>query len=290
MKYIRITKATLEVARKTLTLRACGFSSPADDKNLILAKGITQDHFRRWVTRPDIQAWGIKVFFKDGLIIAEELVNSPPHADAVGKLIRLLGAQDPNFHLAISPEHRVDSQGKEVSSDILIKALGNFAGPGGAPQYGDGFPIAVVEVGVSQSLPSLHRKLNTIYCHIPSIEYYVAIKRYEMGGLLAMLFERAQTWNDPTSIISFGPEPLHHTARDYFIQQGWAHLCVGVGIGSPGFPHGGPPCNAPNIALYQIALQAQVVFLRRAGGIPVGAPLQYIIDLFQIQRELMQPV
>ncbi|KAI5068898.1 hypothetical protein GOP47_0017243, partial [Adiantum capillus-veneris] len=113
--------------------------------------------------------------------------------------------------------------------------------------------------------PDLHRKFVTIYQQVPSIEYYIAIKRFSNRSTLAAVFQRAVSNWVPTLVISFGQVKPHTNALVFFCCPGWVQPTE-EGFGNC------QPCNAPGMPEYQTELTVQALYAHRQGGIPIGAP------------------
>lgn len=79
-------------------------------------------------------------------------------------LLAYIGTQDmANLKYSVEHDYRNPSTGARVESDLLIKVKGNFNRGNLGGNYGNSYPVAVIEVGVAQSFPDLHRLLGNFY-------------------------------------------------------------------------------------------------------------------------------
>src|SRR5206468_142121 len=133
---------------------------------------------------------------------------------------------------------------------------------------GERYPSMVVEIGVSQSLPSLCRAARQYFSQRTSIQVYLAIKIFKMVNgtrpMVALRFLRTnQNRTRPDIVKSFGTAPLNNMTKNFLRIKKSVPAAAITGVGM-----GGPACNGPGIALYQMAFPPALVF----NGDPAGVP------------------
>lgn len=272
---IRIGKEKMEAAKSALHKLSFLEDQSADIAHIVakltLAQGVSLQQFQRWRDNKGEKVDGIKVALLNGNVIARELASAP-HSAAAACVQEFFAVQNNRQDLVLTfPEHDVEANGSLVSSDVLIK-VNNGVGGG---RRALSLATAVVEVGVSETVPQLHDRLS-FYMSAATIQMYVALKRFGAGGMICMVFIRGQA--HPTSVISFGRIALHHSVIHYLERENWMGVCSGQEFGNA------PPCTAPNLPDYILQFPAATLFIGRPGGIPAGALQVYTVDLFEVQE------
>lgn len=137
----------------------------------------------------------------------------------------------------------------------------------------------MIEIGDTQSLPSLHRLASIYLSPQTSVQLYVAVKIYPRRPdgtfpLLVLLYNRNNPLvTTPTLAISCGSRPLNgNHVHPALIRP----LLTGVGFG-------GPPCHQPGLQPYQLRLPIASVYW---GTQPPPGIQSIDIDLFPLQQIL----
>ncbi|CAG8760707.1 10841_t:CDS:2, partial [Racocetra persica] len=172
-----------------------------------------------------------------------------------------------------------------VSSEISF-LISNWTPAGQEPNSESAaYPTMVVEVGNSESTPSLHNLSTGYFSPRTTIQIYLAIKLFPIrnDGTRAMLALRYLRTNSnptvPDTVISFGTAPLNHNTIDFLLNS------VGVSSASlTGVGFSTNVCNAPGISNYQLHTPAAEIFNGVHGGIPAGTVNGFYLDLWELQN------
>lgn len=163
---------------------------------------------------------------------------------------------------------------------------------------GEVYPLFVIEVCDSESYKSLNK---TIEVHLrgPVIQMVISIKvvRDDNDGIRELLcivhYAVDQVENFPArarQVISFGPT-LHPATAQRIREVTHVSDANFTGMGRPG----GVRCDAPNIAMYQVGIPADVVWagvdpayiLPHAGVHPYTLDLYRLVEILQESEGLM---
>ena len=157
-------------------------------------------------------------------------------------------------------------------------------GLGAPPALSDGagviYPTVVFEVGYTESTVSLHNLAPIYLGPNTSIQLYVAVKIFKrrVGGtfaMLALIYSRANApVTTPVQVISCGTAPIVQRSLPPLLQP----LLTGVGIPPA------PACNLAGLPQYQLHLPLASIY--QGVGVPPGLPLNFDLDLFQLQRKI----
>jgi len=148
----------------------------------------------------------------------------------------------------------------------------------------------VVEVGNLEPIRSLHGLAPFYFSPRTTIMIYLAIKLFPIRirgnipvrPMVAMLYQRTSpTPNIPTQVISFGNIALDNRVVNFFINLGVPGALI-TGVGR----HGAPPCNAPNLPIYQLPIPAAEIFHLSPAVLPSNA---FNLDLWQVQDRVLNP-
>jgi Uma2 family endonuclease len=147
---------------------------------------------------------------------------------------------------------------------------------------GSAYPTLVLEVGNTESISSLHGLAPFYLSPRTTIMIYLAIKLYSprqdgTRAMVVMLYQRSSpTPNIPTRVISFGDAPIHTTAMNFFTNTVRIPGASVTGFGR----FGAPPCNAPNLPMYQLQIPAAEIFHRSPTTLP---SLTFDLDLWEVK-------
>lgn len=163
--------------------------------------------------------------------------------------------------------------------------------PAPAPGLGmnadnDPYPTFVAEVGISETIGSLHGLADEYFDPRTTIRVYLAVKIWPMRpngtfAAIALLYLRNNVPNTtPAQVISFGTAPIHAKAL-----TSMPPVIPPLIVGN----HGIAPqvCNAAGLPAFQINLPTAELYHGVPGvpnGVPVGVPAVLPLDLFQLQR------
>ena len=213
----------------------------------------------------------------EGKIIAHELPLTSHGAVSwrIGALIytwnnQLCGVQEED--LIVGPN-------SYYTADLTIRPRGRPRPlPGqGSNSEGRPYPTLVVEVGNSESVPSLHDLSTGYFSPQTTIQIYLAIKIFPIRqdgtrAMLALRYLRTNQINTvPDIIISFGTAPLHPNTIGFLMNIG-VPLANIVGVNTSGIP------------IYQLHIPAIELFNGAFGGIPAGAVNGVYLDLWELQN------
>jgi len=147
----------------------------------------------------------------------------------------------------------------------------------------DPYPTLVCEVGLTESVGSLHDRAPEYFSVRTTIRAYFALKIWEARpngtfASLALLYLRSNVPNTtPVQAISFGTAPIHGNA-----ENSMPAIILPLISGN----HGLAPqaCNVRGVPAFQINIPVAELFHGVPGGVPAGLPANLQIDLFDVQR------
>ncbi|CAG8672041.1 11807_t:CDS:1 [Acaulospora morrowiae] len=271
--------------RKELLIRArdCLLAVQQDEKMeasedmepIIIAENVTLEAYIKFCKTE--RKLPVSIRFIDGKVIAYEVPLSEHGkvSDMISFLIRTWNRED-----------LIVSQNSYLTADATIRPPDLPPSPAGQQPNSSGgaYPTMVVEVGNSESLPSLHSLSTYYFSPRTTIQIYLAIKLFPIhqDGTRAMLALHYLRTNQnkmmPDVVISFGTAPLHHSTMDFLLND------VGVPsvkITGVGFTE--TTCNAPGITNYQLHIPAVELFSGSPSGVPVRAINGFYLDLWKLQ-------
>lgn len=159
----------------------------------------------------------------------------------------------------------------------------------GSNSEGNAYPTLVVEVGKSESVPSLHNLSTAYFSSRTTIQIYIAIKMFSKHQdgttpMLALRYLRTNRNNTvPDVIVSFGTGSLHHETRKFLTDTVGIPLANITGVG-----FSATACDAPGIPIYQLHIPAAEIFKGSPSGVPLGAINGFNLDLWEIKRVILK--
>ena len=279
---IRLSSEILDSARATL-LEAAQREEAADVPNeVVLLENVSLERYIRY--RNNRPTLNVNIRLLDGKIVAYE-VPLDDHSAPASTLDRLMGGWS-NRMLGFPMLDIKIGQNTMYHADVAFRPRGLPQPPAGqgVNATGNPYPTMVVEIGVSESLPSLHSLARGYFAAITTIEVYLAIKVFPRRAngtraMVALLYLRPSVV--PTLVKSFGTAPLHHHTRSYLQNVGVANNTLsGLGFGAPG-------CTGAGIPDYQLPIPASRLF--SVLPVPQGLSINFVIDLFVLQDMILNP-
>ncbi|EGG23305.1 hypothetical protein DFA_05437 [Cavenderia fasciculata] len=150
------------------------------------------------------------------------------------------------------------------------------------------FPTMVVEIGVTQSLQSLHDKAIDYLCATTDIQIVLCISLWprrrrgiintNLFQMVALLYNRVYSVNHPQTVISFGTAPLHPLSIESI--QRW---------GSPNQVQGHIKVDTVPVQtndIYTIKIPSESLFNGVPGGVPTGVPANIPLNLLDLRDQL----
>ena len=226
----------------------------------------------------------VRIRLVEGKIIAHELPLTE-HGAVSWRIGALIYTWNNQLH-GVQEEDLIVGPNSYYTADLTIRPRGRRRPLPGQASNSNGrpYPTLVVEVGNSESFPSLHDLSTGYFSPRTTIQIYIAIKIFPIrqDGTRAMLALRYLRTNQnntvPDIIISFGTAPLHPNTIGFLTNIGvpLANI-VGVGFSATA-------CNTSGIPIYQLHIPAIELFNGVLGGIPAGAVNGFYLDLWELQN------
>jgi len=271
VKPLRISQKVIESARNTL-------EEDHERGPIVIAENVSLEQFLKYCQRDKLPA---RIQLVDGRVAVYEIPS-----ELHGVLVMHLGGEIRSWNniefRGFADIHMIVGPNTVYSCDAALQPR-RLPQPAAISMDLDGypFPTMVVEVGKAQTFPDLCNKATSYFSPYTTIQIYLAIKVFDPQGngaraMVALLYLRTNPNPLTPAAISFGTSPLHHTTLAVLQNVGAA--VVGVG-------HGGPPCNGPGIPIYQLHFPSVNLFNGVPGGVPVGMPVAFNLDLWDVQVE-----
>ncbi|GAM17008.1 hypothetical protein SAMD00019534_001830 [Acytostelium subglobosum LB1] len=186
--------------------------------------------------------------------------------DGTGSMTQVLGQSGAQADSSITPSGR-----PRPVPEGGLSANGTFP-----------FPTVIIEVGVSQTVASLHQKAKRYLSNTTDIQVVVCIKIFPPKSddgtfkALALLYRRSVSTQTPVQVISFGTIPFD-LPMVYIIQ--------GLGPTTGNTLAVNTPPTVPNDPLYLLRIPLADIYNGDANGVP-GNPVDVIIDLFHLMTKI----
>ncbi|CAG8615029.1 7776_t:CDS:1 [Racocetra fulgida] len=253
-------------------------------KPIIIAENVSLDSYIKH--RKTERKLPVRIRLVDGNVQAYEVPLSS-HGAVAFKIGHLICNWYPL--IGIDNEDLIVGPNSYYTADFTIRPPNLPRAPTGQEPNSDAsaYPTMVVEVGNSESIPSLHDLSAGYFSPRTTIQIYLAIKIFPIrnDGTRAMLALRYLRTNPnptvPDIAISFGTAPLNHNTVEFLLNS--------VGVSSAnliGFGFSATACNAPGISDYQLHIPAAEIFNGVLGGIPAEAVNGFNLDLWELQNVL----
>jgi len=250
------------------------------ERSRTIAHGVTSAQFIKALE--DAKFLPCKFTLINGDVIIYEL-PSRPHSQAIARIIGLVEV----FNLGVANNSLIAGTSTRLTlgpntvlePDIDLRPVGLTVPPALADATGLTFPDVVWEVAWSQAYRQLHNFAPIYLGPNTSIQLYGALKIYprrinQTFALLVVLYSRANVpLTTPVHAISFGTAPVSRGHLPAVIRP----LLTGVGFG-------GPACNQVGLPAYQLPLPVASIY--HGVAMPAGLPVNFNIDLYQIQRQI----
>lgn len=277
--------------RSTLDLQLAAAGDEERDENssarCLLVEGITLEVFKQVMEKDKEDQSRGRLMFADGSIFIYE-IPTRRHERAGGAVIASVGhALLPTCYVEPSPRLTSAPGGWSKEPDAAITPH-NKPKPGPAnllraDDEGGAWPNVILEVAASDRLGDVLGDAARWLGPNTTVRVMVAIMEWAVGAdgraqMVALRFRRNAP-QVPDRIISFGSKELHHATVTSFNRVGWPAITGFVGAGGI--------CNAAAMPAYQMPIARGDVFHSVPGGPPVGAPVNYDIDLFVVKRNIL---
>ncbi|RHZ52760.1 hypothetical protein Glove_457g83 [Diversispora epigaea] len=279
---IQLSKELLKQARdRLLEFQNEKMEASEDAEPIIIAQNVSLEAYIKYIKTE--RKLPIRIRLVNGKIIAHEIPLSS-HGAVANRISFLILAW--NNQLRGTNEEDLIVGSNYYTADLTIRPLGLSRPPVGWGSNSEGrpYPTLVVEVGNSESIPSLHDLSTGYFSPQTTIQIYIAIKIFPTrhDGTRAMLALRYLRTNQnntvPDIIISFGTGHLHHNTIAFLTNRAGVRLANITGVGFSAIA-----CNAPRIPNYQLHIFAIELFNGAFGGIPAGAVNGFFLDLWELQ-------
>ncbi|RIA98322.1 hypothetical protein C1645_750248 [Glomus cerebriforme] len=259
------------------------------ETGIVVAKNISLETYLNYHK----QETGLTVDMRllDGNVIIYE-VPLGPHAAVAGEIGKLMGIWHNNLTIlgerdVIVDRNTVVRPDASIQPDDLPRPpVGQECDKAGWP-----YPTVVVEVGLSEGTKSLHDLARRYFDRRTTVQLYLAIKifgrrRDGTRALLAFLYQRTSSNpGRPVLVKSFGTAPIDSSTLKFFRRRGVPDQDI-TGFGR----HLAPPCNGPGFQMYQINFPATAIFYGSPAGIPPNLMNGFDLDLYKLQRKVLQYV
>ncbi|CAG8535972.1 10658_t:CDS:10 [Diversispora eburnea] len=257
-------------------------SQEVNRMGIIIDKEISQETYLKFcLNEPRIS---VNYCLIDGKIEVYEMPTKP-HAIVQGELIYLMRSWSNQLQVLVENDIVVNTR-SVYRCDACVEPINRQLPQ--PTQAGQSYPTLVVEIGNVESVNSLHRKVAGYFSPRTAIQVYLTIKLFPRHqnntvALLAMLYLRNN--QIPVIVKSFETAGLHISVLNYLRNtiNVPANIITGVGFGAG-------PCNAPNIQDYQVAIPTNLLFDGVPGGVLVGLPANFNIDLFNLQTVYLRTI
>ena len=157
-------------------------------------------------------------------------------------------------------------------------------------RFGTPYPIMIVEVGYTQGLPDMHRKVEFYFDVRTTIQIVLTIKIYEprvdhTAAMIAALYLRTSPSPlIPVDVRSFGTSGPANVSKYYVYNDMGVphHIFMGVGLSDIN-NNPFPPCAMAGIPAYQMNIPATELFDGDPAGVPASAIGGFNLDLWEFQ-------
>jgi len=252
------------------------------DHSIVIAQDVTIAEFVKALG--DAEKLPCKFALKNGDVLVYEL-PSEPHSAAIMSIGGMMGAFNYNTAndtlVPFTAPRLTFGPNNVLEPDGAWKPRGLGSPPSAVDAAGVIYPTLVFEVGYTESTVSLHNLAPIYLGPNTSIQLYVAIKIFGRRGngtfaMLALLYSRTNApVTTPVHAISCGTAPIVQHVLTAILQP---PLLTGVGIAAA------PACNQAGLPQYQLHLPLASIY--HGVGVPAGLPLNFDLDLFQLQRNI----
>ncbi|GBC15737.1 uncharacterized protein OCT59_027702 [Rhizophagus irregularis] len=265
-------------------------------RELVLRENVSLDAYLKYRERdPDLS---VLIYLDNGTIKAYELPTFP-HSRVSATIKVSMGAwnradlvygDDVTLILGANSSKEPDSW---VRPKYRIRP-----GPGApaANNLGAAYPTMIIEVGHSQSLLDLHRKVALYFSPRTTIQIVLLVKIFKPKGnntitlIVAKYVRTSQTPLIPKQVISFGTATPHQSTINYITNtMGVPQNCfIGFGRRDPVTGNNYPACNMANIGLYLMNIPANELFDGDSTVRPFTQAINqgFNLDLYEIQEAI----
>ncbi|CAG8591799.1 12386_t:CDS:1 [Acaulospora morrowiae] len=280
---LRLSNESLDQVRdRLLAFQEEKMEANEDTKPIIIRENVSiETYIKYWEVERKLP---VSIRLVEGKIIAYE-VPLTSHGIVAGEIAFLIRSWNNQLYNA-QKEDLIVGPNSYYTADLTIRPRGLPRPPPdqGPNSEGRPYPTLVVEVGNSESVPSLHDLSTGFFSPRTTIRIYLAIKMFPIRqdgtrAMLALRYLRTNQINTvPDIIISFGTAPLHNNTIRFLANIGVPlDNIVGVGFSET-------TCNASGISIYQLHIPAIELFKDAFGGIPAGAVNGFCLDLWELQN------
>ncbi|CAB4413314.1 unnamed protein product [Rhizophagus irregularis] len=266
-------------------------------RELVLRENVSLDAYLKYRERdPDLS---VLIYLDNGTIKAYELPTFP-HSRASATIKVSMGAWN-RADLAYGDDATLilgANSSKEPDSWVRPKYRIR-PGPGApaANNLGAAYPTMIIEVGHSQSLLDLHRKVALYFSPRTTIQIVLLVKIFKPKGnytitLIAAKYVRtSQTPLIPEQVISFGTATPHQSTINYITNTMGVpqNRFIGFGRRDPVTGNNYPACNMANIGIYIMNIPANELFDGNSTVRPFTQAINqgFNLDLYEIQEAIL---
>ncbi|RIA96225.1 hypothetical protein C1645_872197 [Glomus cerebriforme] len=285
----------------------------AKEREINLKENVSLKEYLRYIEN---NVFPVQIYLHNGNIKAYE-VPLAAHSKTAGTIIVLFGRWNyRDFYYGTKHDLILD-QNTERRPDVDITPKRRPRPPAAQAPNSNGapYPTMVIEIGLSQSLPDLHRASILYFNARTTIQLVLAIKIFGVRAvtdpvtnittntiaLIALLYNRtSNTPLIPTKVISFGSANPDTNTENYILNRMGVPAANFTGVGrSDRNNNPFPPCNGPIVPIYLLNIPGTILF----DGVPpnllpqnqgfnaTGAPIMplqgfaagFNLDLWEIQ-------
>ncbi|CAB4378521.1 unnamed protein product [Rhizophagus irregularis] len=237
-------------------------------RELVLRENVSLDAYLKYrECDPDLS---VLIYLDNGTIKAYELPTFP-HSRASATIKVSMGAWN---HADLAP-------GPSASA---------------ANNLGAAYPTMIIEVGHSQSLLDLHRKVALYFSPRTTIQIVLLVKIFKpkrnntITLIVAKYVRTSQTPLIPEQVISFGTATPHQSTINYITNTMGVpqNRFIGFGRRDPVTGNNYPACNMANIGLYIMNIPANELFDGDSTVRPFTQAINqgFNLDLYEIQEAI----
>eukprot|EP01133_Synstelium_polycarpum_P018140 gene18140-21684_t len=241
-----------------------GFSTLDGEKRPV-NPWVVADHVEAYeflAQRHQLGDLNVRLGFVNGTVFIYELsitaAQSVLTSSILMRIIRALPSQDFKFQTSKKEKYLDLGHGVIRQPHTSVVPVGRHTLLE-ANRSGDPFPTLIIQVGMTQSLLSLHEKALDYLSDTTDIQLVISISVWprRIDGtfqMVAMLYNRTYSSLIPQTIVSFGSAPLHSTTRDVVLS--WDPSLVIQGYVD--WDLHSPKCDQPLQSIFSLLLPSNI--------------------------------
>ncbi|RIA99180.1 hypothetical protein C1645_731178 [Glomus cerebriforme] len=295
-KKIRLPTKELDSAKDHLLALPQESEEYTGSRELILRENVSLDVYLKYRERdPDLP---VLIYLDNGTIKAYELPTLP-HSRASATIKVSMGAWN-HANLAYGDDATLilgANSSKEPDSWVRPKNRIRPQPDAAANNLGTAYSTMIIEVGHTQNLPDLHRKVVLYFSPRTTIQIVLLVKifkpkRNNTITLIAAKYVRiSQTSLIPEQVISFGTATPHRSTINYITNTMGVpqNHFIRFGRRDPVTRNNYPACNMAGIGIYIMNIPANELFDGDITVRPFTLAMNqgFNLDLYEIQEAIV---